>query len=50
MQKINQYLIEILESVEIKKKLIRLEKEVSLAINKIYTNAESIKKSFDKKS
>ena len=41
MQKINQYLIEILESVEIKKKLIRLEKEVSLAINKIYLTVKN---------
>ena len=41
MQKINQYLIEILESVEIKKKLIRLEKEVSYAINKIYLTVKN---------
>jgi D-sedoheptulose 7-phosphate isomerase len=41
MKKNNQYLDEILESIEIKKKLIGLNKEVFLSINKIYSTIKN---------
>ena len=41
MKKNNQYLVEILESLEIKKKLIGLNKEVNLSIEKIFSTIKN---------
>ena len=46
MKKNNQYSKEILESIEIKKKLIRLNKEVFLSIEKIFSTIKNVGKVF----